>query len=344
MHRSPPDVDARLYGPQRIDAIVTTLAEDRISPAPTLDGSGLDEAALRDSATRVSYRQVSTVFRNAVRLATDPATAFRAGTRMHLTKYGMYGYGLLSSPTHAEQVDFAIKYNPVMGPVAGPVAYSVEGEVAVYTYDVLLAADPAEALYGFALEFAYAAHLTLGRDLSGSAYSMLGLRAASPAPAHAELLTSLFGCPVQFDSLKNEIAVDRRWASFDHRMPDPVTHAGMRELCEQLLADRTRTTGVASMVRRTLVKQMPWRFPTIDTMAEAIAIHPRTLRRRLEAEGTTYKDLLSDVRRRLAVEYLQKTRMTTEEIASRLGYSDAANFRHAFARWTGRTPSEYRTA
>ena len=125
MRRSPPDLDARLYGPQRIDAIVATLAEERIAPALTLAGSGLDPAALHDSATRVSYRQVSTVFRNAVRLATDPVTAFRAGTRMHLTKYGMYGYGLLSSPTHAEQVDFAIKYHPVIGPVAGPVSYTI---------------------------------------------------------------------------------------------------------------------------------------------------------------------------------------------------------------------------
>ena len=209
---------------------------------------------------------------------------------------------------------------------------------------MLLSADPSEPLYRFALEFAFAAHLTLGRDLSGSAYSPAGLCAACPASEHAERWAELFGCPVQFDALSNQIRVDRRWASFDHRMPDPVTHAGLRELCEQLLVDRTPTAGTASMVRRTLVEQMPWRFPTIDTMAEAIAVHPRTLRRRLEAEGTSYKDLLSDVRRRLAVEYLQKTRMTTEEIASRLGYSDAANFRHAFTRWTGRTPSEYRLA
>ena len=45
---------------------------------------------------------------------------------------------------------------------------------------------------------------------------------------------------------------------------------------------------------------------------------------------------------RLAIEYLRKTRMTNEDIASRLGYSDAANFRHAFARWTGKSPSEFR--
>ena len=45
---------------------------------------------------------------------------------------------------------------------------------------------------------------------------------------------------------------------------------------------------------------------------------------------------------RLAIEYLRKTEMTNEEIASRLGYSEASNFRHAFLRWTGKNPSEFR--
>ena len=76
--------------------------------------------------------------------------------------------------------------------------------------------------------------------------------------------------------------------------------------------------------------------------ATALGMHPRTLRRRLDADGTTFKVLLSEVRRRLAIEYLCGTKMTTEEIARRLGYSDAANSRHAFTRWTAKAPQEYR--
>jgi AraC-like DNA-binding protein len=52
---------------------------------------------------------------------------------------------------------------------------------------------------------------------------------------------------------------------------------------------------------------------------------------------------LAEVRMRLAIEYLRKTQMTNEEIASRLGYSEAANFRHAFARWTRKSPSAFRS-
>ena len=112
-------------------------------------------------------------------------------------------------------------------------------------------------------------------------------------------------------------------------------------MCERLLKEVSDAGGIAADIRRALMEQ-PGRFPNVEAMAEKLAMHPRALRRRLEAENTSYRDLLAEVRMRLAIEYLRNTRMTNEDIASRLGYSDAANFRHAFARWTGKSPSEFR--
>ncbi|MCT8178878.1 AraC family transcriptional regulator [Variovorax sp. CY25R-8] len=334
--------DARVYGPQRIAAVVATLAEDGVAPALTLADSGIDEDALRASATRVSYGQVVAVFRNAVRLATDPATALRAGARMHITSYGMYGYGLLSSPTRAALVEFSLKYNRVMGPVAGAVAYERDGDVANYTFEVMLSTDPEDALYRFALEFALAAHLRLGRDLLGPDFMLWGLRARYAEPPHVALYRDLFDGPLRFGEDSDRLQVAAPWIDRSSRLPDAVTHAMVTQMCQQVLAELPQGDGTGALIRRTLIEQMPWRFPTIDSMARQLAMHPRALRRRLEAEGTSYRDLLAAVRRGLAIEYLRKTRMTTEDIASRLGYSDAANFRHAFVRWTGSSPTSFR--
>ncbi|EPZ84742.1 DNA-binding helix-turn-helix protein [Burkholderia cenocepacia K56-2Valvano] len=68
----------------------------------------------------------------------------------------------------------------------------------------------------------------------------------------------------------------------------------------------------------------------------------RTLRRKLEAEGTSYSELLTSVRKALAIDYLSTTTLSTEDIALTLGFSDAVGFRHAFKRWTGTTPSDVR--
>jgi len=77
-------------------------------------------------------------------------------------------------------------------------------------------------------------------------------------------------------------------------------------------------------------------------VAAALSMNTRTLRRRLDAEKTSYRKVLAEVRMQLAIGYLRKTLMTNDEIAARLGYSDAANFRHAFTRWTYKNPSDFR--
>ena len=122
---------------------------------------------------------------------------------------------------------------------------------------------------------------------------------------------------------------------------DPITNAMAREMCEKSLAEVNQAEGVAADIRRILVEH-PGRFPSIEAMADELKLNPRTLRRKLDSEETSYREILAEVRMRLAIGYLRETGMTNEEIASRLGYSDAANFRHAFVRWTGKNPSDFR--
>jgi AraC-like DNA-binding protein len=77
-------------------------------------------------------------------------------------------------------------------------------------------------------------------------------------------------------------------------------------------------------------------------IADQIGMHERTLRRRLADEDTSYADIVDDVRRKLALEYLQTTRMSVEDVAWKVGFSDAANLRRAIRRWTGQTIGKLR--
>jgi AraC-like DNA-binding protein len=66
------------------------------------------------------------------------------------------------------------------------------------------------------------------------------------------------------------------------------------------------------------------------------------LRRQLDRQGTSFRELVDELRAQIAVKYLRETVMTNDDIAVALGFSDAANFRHAFRRWTSKTPSQFR--
>ncbi len=70
----------------------------------------------------------------------------------------------------------------------------------------------------------------------------------------------------------------------------------------------------------------------------------RTLWRRLRDENTSYRKIVDDLKRDLAIQYLRDTNMTVDDIGHSLGYSEAANFRHAFQRWTNAAPNRFRGA
>ncbi|WP_296227620.1 AraC family transcriptional regulator [Ralstonia sp. UBA689] len=330
----------KIYPPHKIAALVAAMAEEGIDATEVLSGTGITPKQLQSPAMRVSYRQTRQVFLNTLGLTSDPTCAFRAGGCMRVTAYGMYGYALLSSQSHRESLHFALKYHRVMGPVAN-MAYTEEGNDAVFIYTPLLAESPEDDLYRLTTEFQLASHRTFTLDLYGPSFRLSGVRLKYRAPKHAQAYTEFFGCPVLFGQEHNALRFDLGWMSEPMPYANPITNAMALEMCERSLAELSKTGSVAAEVYRVLFEQ-PGRFPNIDAIAEELETNARALRRRLADEQTSYRNILAEVRMRLAIEYLQNTDMTNDEIASRLGYSESANFRHAFSRWTQRTPSDYR--
>jgi AraC-like DNA-binding protein len=117
----------------------------------------------------------------------------------------------------------------------------------------------------------------------------------------------------------------------------------VHRLCERLLAQAGTPSGLARRVYEILAEQ-PGQFPGMEAVAQRLHTTSRTLRRRLEDEGTTFQAVLNEVRANLAKEYLATTRLSSDDIAVALGFSDTASFRAAFRKWTQHTPAEYRRA
>ncbi|MCO5130597.1 MAG: AraC family transcriptional regulator [Xanthobacteraceae bacterium] len=340
MYRPTPNLMQRVHLIPRIAAVVEVLEEEGIGASRALADTGLDQADLRSPDTRVSYRQVEAVFRNATRLTKDPTIPFRAGQRMNVCAYGMFGYALLSSPTRTEGIKLAVKYSRRLGMVVD-VAFSRDDDTATYILTPLLSRNSPKDVYRFALEFAFATCLTFSTDVYGPLFKFSCLRASYPAPPHVDLYQSFFGCPVLFGQAGNEMEFDAGWVDHPMVRSDPAATALAADMCEPLLDDVNRGGGIAADLRRAMIARPGW-FPSIEAMAAEMSVHPRTLRRKLEAEQITYRQVIAEVRMKLAIEYLRSTEMTNQEIAARLDYSDAANFRHAFTRWTRKSPSAFR--
>jgi AraC-like DNA-binding protein len=108
-----------------------------------------------------------------------------------------------------------------------------------------------------------------------------------------------------------------------------------------MLREMEQHAGVAGHVGRLLIAQMG-EDTSLEAVSARLQLPPRTVRRRLQREGTSFRDLSAQLRKEMALRCLRDTELTVEDIACALGFSDAANFRHAFRGWTGVCPQEMR--
>jgi len=132
--------------------------------------------------------------------------------------------------------------------------------------------------------------------------------------------------------------------SLDRPLPasDPRLHELLSRQAEKMLGELPRAQSLSLRVRALMVPALQHGDATAENIASELHMSRRTLTRQLESEGTTFKDLLAELRRALAMRYLETTALGTTEIALLLGFSETAAFHRAFKRWTKRTPLEYR--
>jgi AraC-like DNA-binding protein len=111
-------------------------------------------------------------------------------------------------------------------------------------------------------------------------------------------------------------------------------------MMERYLA-RIEHERVSNRLRSWLADQLADGEPAEEAAAQALGMSLRSLQRRLQEEGTTYREILNGTRQEMARAYLEERRTSVTEIAFRLGFSDSNSFSRAFRRWTGQSPRAY---
>jgi len=122
---------------------------------------------------------------------------------------------------------------------------------------------------------------------------------------------------------------------------EPLWAAFEPEL-RQRLADLEGPVTTTKRVRAALIEGLPSGLITMEAIAAKLALSKRTLQRRIEAEGTSYQQVLKETREALARHYLEKTALPAAEISFLLGFDEPNSFYRAFRMWTGTTPDSVR--
>lgn len=330
------------YAPYKVEALVAVLSEQGIAPEASLAGSGLSPESLTNPETLTSVHQYITVCHNALRLTKDPETPFRVGSRIPLSAYGMYGFALVCSPTIREYFQVAVKYHQLATPLLSMSWREAKG-CATWILAMNAAMTYPEELTRFLMEQHLTQLATHLRDVvERGRCQPTHAQLSYPAPAHTHLYKRYLGCPVRFGQSTTELSYPKTILAEKPHMAHGLTAKIMRETCDRILGEVKTSNGVAGEVYQ-IIATTPGHSPTMEEVAARLATTVRTLHRKLHAEGASFTQILDDVRFNLAKEYLRSTKLSTEDISELVGFSEAANFRHAFRRWTGSTPARYRS-
>jgi len=315
-----------------------------------VEQQGIDAASIRklprmadltDPDLRVPEASVEAAWRLATTLTHDDAIGVHLATWLPRGALDLIEYAFRSSASLATGFGRLARYGRVLSDrVAARMDANAEGLLLLFRDAGSTALHPGRA------EFALAAALKLARDCTGQDIAPLQVCFAHPAPLDASEQREFFRGPVRFGAGSTSMILTALDAARPLLDADEALSSIVRRRLDKALAERDLHDAgpFSERVRRLMGEQLGGTTMTPANVARALAVSRRTLSRRLAGEGTSFRDILNDVRREFACALLQDRSLSVGDIAFFLQYSEPSAFHRAFRHWTGKTPRDFRAA
>ncbi len=300
--------------------------------------AGLDPAKLKDPDARYPVEGMCRLWRLAAQVTGDPYFGLKAAGFWHPTTMNALGYSWMASDSLRDALTRMTRYGRLVTTVAEMKLEEFDDH---FTFRIrpLIARSkvPNEAV-----DTALATFVNMCRMSYGDDFHPLRVVTQRPEFDHPTRYLEYFCAPVEFSAPDNVLYFSKE--SLEAHLPTAnprLARINDRVITEYLAQFDKGST--AMRVRAKLIDLLSAGNVTQQDVAGSLHMSLRTLQRKLRGENTSYKDLLDETRRELANQYLRQACLSVSEVTYLLGFSEPSNFTRAFKRWTGRTPSEFRT-
>jgi AraC-like DNA-binding protein len=331
-----------LSHPVHATRVLCQVANERgVRTNELLAGTAIDLDDLNNPDAMVSASdEIMVVRRLLVRLPGHSGIGVDVGSRSTLTHLGLFGFAVMSCGTLRELFSIAMRYFALTTMHIRLALFETAKDCVIELDAGHLPAD----VRGFFIERDIAGIIATTTAFALPVAEKYADEVTAELAVDEELLRPLLELvpvhDVRFGRAHNRLHFPR--AMFDEPLPqaDPHTLEMCMAQCDVLMQSSESRRGITALVRSKLFRDSGV-FPTLPDVADELDIHPRTLRRRLAEEDTSFRALLNEARSTVAVDLLRNVGLTVEEVSTRLGYTEVSTFSHAFKRWYGLAPSAY---
>ncbi|WP_206485758.1 AraC family transcriptional regulator [Thalassotalea sp. G2M2-11] len=323
----------------KLKFITSVLIKNGISYSTLLDGVNISIEELDDQDTKINREQIIRFYRNIVDLKI-PGIGLILGKSVRTNHYGLYGCTMLSCIGLRKTLEFAIRYHDLATRTINmSLVADKEQEITYFRFEDLISVPE---LYQFNIELQAAIMLTLSQECLGdNSFYFDELKFSYPKPKHAHLYEEFFHCPISYDHAHNEFVMTNDKLLLPTQRSNPFAIPILLDQCDAVLNSIEAKNEFLITINQWVATNMQKNI-SAEQLSAYLCITPRTLRRKLAEHGTNFREILQKLRCDAAKKLITETQLTMEDIASAIGFSDVSNFRAAFKKWTGHSPSSLR--
>ena len=321
-----------------VEKIVRAAAARGVAARDLYHAVNLNPSGLDDPDRRIPFAQLVALYEQAAKLTNDDAFGLHVGETVDPKAFDVVGYAVLNSSTLGEALDRAVRYNLIW---SNGSYFTIEKGSSL-TRIIYIYVDDAITERRHDVEMTFATLASLSRNVTNTDLSPTRITFQHDRPASVVEHARIFRCPVEFSAPANEYFLDSKALALPIVKADPGLCAVLDRHAEALIAKYPRTDTLVEQVRTMIKDELSGGNASLERIAETLGMSGRTLQRKLREHGTSHQELLDQMRRDLAIRYLEEPEMAICEVAYLLGFSESSALHRAFKRWTGRTPNEFR--
>jgi AraC-like DNA-binding protein len=317
-------------------SIAMALEMEGVNSRELFEKAGIPYQSTADPSHRIESRKITRLFKLAVEATGNPCFGLKPIVYMHPATFHALGYSLYASSTLYDFCQRLTRFFRLLSDNALHHLYEDEDayRLVIEVTNPELAIESQDGWVGCIV--------FICRSIYRPDFNPLRIELTRPKPeSHAEDFQRFFKTPIIFSAKEITICFDKK--DMHVQLPAASTELALRndEVAMEHLA-RLDRNDIVRQVEAKIVELLPTGECSKERISSQLNISLRNLHNKLEKKGTSYQEILEDLRSGLALQYIKQDNMSISEITYLLGFSDTSNFSRAFKRWTGVSPSQYR--
>lgn len=308
--------------------------------ATIIADANLSEKILSSSGARVSVETTMAVWKSIVRQTNSEDIGLISGSKIRLQLAGVLGYVMMNSPSLLVALEKLCLYQQL---VASIIFCEVIQKGSVTRIEYAMQEEWKDT-FRYTVDFTLSALIFMIKNCSVFPVSPIKVGFHFPKPANYKTYLDLFELTeVEFGCGNSYII----YSSSDLENKVSGSDSEMFKHFESMLSyagkEHDRLNQYTRSVKKTIEKRLAAEAPRIEDIAQELALSVRGLQANLKNEGTTFQSILKNVRKELSIVQLKNSELNITDVAFLTGFSDISVFSRNFKRWTGLTPSEFKT-